>query len=85
MIRSEYETTVKLVLSIAQADTLISETPELLLSLNRRNPYLDPLNQIQVHLLKKVRDENIGDEKDIYLKPLLRSINAIAAGMRNTG
>ena len=86
MIHSEYGRTRLQVLETAQLNELMAETPHLALSLKRRNPYLDPLNQIQLTLLKRVRDENLDDEtRDQWLNPLLRSINAIAAGMRNTG
>ncbi|MGD9389693.1 MAG: phosphoenolpyruvate carboxylase, partial [Thioalkalispiraceae bacterium] len=86
MIHSEYGRTRLHVLEAAQLKELMAETPHLALSLKRRNPYLDPLNQIQLTLLKRVRDESLADEeRDQWLNPLLRSINAIAAGMRNTG
>ena len=86
MIHSEYGRTRLQVLEAAQLNELMAETPHLALSLTRRNPYLDPLNQIQLALLKRVRDESQDDEtRDQWLDPLLRSINAIAAGMRNTG
>lgn len=85
-IREEHEATVRNVLSISQLPYLMAETPQLALSLSRRNPYLDPLNQIQLMLLHRFRDEQASDEeRDRWLDPLLRSINAIAAGMRNTG
>ncbi len=86
IIEGEYQATVSNVLEIAQLDKLMAETPELALSLTRRNPYLDPLNQIQLTLLKRYRDESLTEEeRELWLNPLLRSINAIAAGMRNTG
>ena len=85
-IKAEYERTVHEVLDVAQLDELMAETPQLALSLKRRNPYLDPLNQIQVTLLRRYRDESLDEEtRNQWLNPLLRSINAIAAGMRNTG
>ncbi len=85
-IKDEYQRTVSNVLSIAQLDELMAETPQLRLSLKRRSPYLDPLNQIQVILLRRFRDESQDEEtRNQWLNPLLRSINAIAAGMRNTG
>jgi phosphoenolpyruvate carboxylase len=56
------------------------------LSLSRREPYLDPLNQIQPMLLRRYRDTGLEQvARESWLDPLLRSINAIAAGMRNTG
>ena len=85
-IRDEYERTVIQVLNIVGATGLLEETPELALSLTRRRPYLDPLNHIQVVLLKRCRNESLPqEERERWLNPLLRSINAIAGGMRNTG
>ncbi len=86
LINKEYERTRNRTLKVAGLDELMGDTPDLALSLTRRNPYLDPLNQIQLMLLKRYRDESLDEEtRQIWLKPLLRSINAIAAGMRNTG
>jgi phosphoenolpyruvate carboxylase len=85
-IRSEYERTVHQILHAAKIENLIDENPPLRLSLSRRNPYLDPLNHIQVMLLERTRDPKADQgEKTVWLDPLLRTINAIAAGMRNTG
>ena len=86
IISEEYRRTVTQILNIANATELLEENPTLSLSLKRRNPYLDPLCHIQVKLLRHYRqlDEN-DPEKERWLKPLLRSINAIATGMRNTG
>ncbi|MGD8547001.1 MAG: phosphoenolpyruvate carboxylase [Thiohalophilus sp.] len=86
MINGEYNRTRLRVLEAAQLQELMAETPLLALSLKRRNPYLDPLNQIQRTLIERFRDESLSDEdRNQWLNPLLRSINAIAAGMRNTG
>jgi len=85
-IEQEYWRTVKWIQRIAEIEELLDETPLLKLSLNRRDPYLDPLNHIQLELLTRYRDPATPDgERDANLDPLLRSINAIAAGMRNTG
>ncbi len=87
MVRSEYERTTTQVLNVAHIRGLLEENPVLALSLARRNPYLDPLNHIQVQLLRRYRadqDEGKG-EHSIWLMPLLRTISAISAGMRNTG
>lgn len=86
IISDEYKRTRTQILHIANATELLEENPTLLLSLKRRDPYLDPLCYIQVKLIKQYRGmgEN-NPEKERWLKPLLRSINAIATGMRNTG
>ena len=86
MVRDEYKRTLELTLKVAQMNTLLDDNPALSVSLMRRDPYLDPLSHIQIKLLKHYRDTSLSDEeRDSWLDPLLRSINAIAAGMRNTG
>ena len=86
MFFDEFQRTVSQVLQISGHHGLLEETPTLALSLGRRDPYLDPLNHIQITLLKRCRDESLTEEdRELWLNPLLRSINAIAAGMRNTG
>lgn len=86
MIKGEYERTVTQVREVAQVDELLTENPMLRLSLQRRSPYLDPLNHIQIMLLKRHRELAPEQQtQDELLHPLLRTINAIAAGMRNTG
>ncbi len=85
-IRTEYQRTVTQVLNVADATGLLQENPPLALSLSRRDPYLDPLNHIQIQLLKRLRQEQEqGIEDSVWRDPMLRSINAIASGMRNTG
>ena len=85
-IRDEYRRTVTQVLHVSDVHHLLEDNPTLGLSLYRRNPYLDPLNNIQVTLLARYRDPALTEqERDDWLHPLLRSINAIASGMRNTG
>ncbi len=86
MIRNEHDRTLEITLKVANMAHLLDDIPPLALSLMRRDPYLDPLNHIQIKLLKRYRDESLNDEeRKKWLNPLLRSINAIAAGMRNTG
>lgn len=88
--RAEFERTRSEILGVAQVATLLEENPTLARSLERRNPYLDPLNHIQVTLLPRYRQAVQAHgvdsaEAEVWLRPLLRSINALAAGMRNTG
>ena len=84
-IADEYQRTLTQVLNVAGLLGLMEETPDLQLSLARRNTYLDPLNHVQIALLERYRDETVPEQREQWLDPLLRSINAIAAGMRNTG
>jgi phosphoenolpyruvate carboxylase len=85
-IRAEYLRTLEQVLYVSGLHQLLEENPVLGLSLYRRNPYLDPLNNIQITLLARYRDSaQSAAGREQWLHPLLRSINAIAGGMRNTG
>jgi phosphoenolpyruvate carboxylase len=79
-IADEHQRTVAAVLAIVQADELLDRQPALQRSVRLRNPYVDPMNAIQVDLLAAHR---AGDER--ALRPLLRSIAGISAALRNTG
>jgi phosphoenolpyruvate carboxylase len=84
IIASEYQRSVDWVLQVAQQERLVAENPTLAASLARREAYLGPLNFLQVRLIRQVR-ATADPTASPWMKPLLRSINAIAAGMRNTG
>jgi phosphoenolpyruvate carboxylase len=77
---AEHERTVAAVLSIVEAEELLDRQPQIQQSVKLRNPYVDPMNAIQVELLRAYR---AGDEAARL--PLLRSIAGIAAALRNTG
>jgi len=82
-IEEEYKLTVAMLLDVLDTQELLSENKKLYLSLNRRKPYLDPLNYIQVMLLKKHREEKVDNQNNFDM--LLRTIHAISIGMKNTG
>ena len=85
-IASEHERTVSAVLSIVGTPELLDRHPVLQRSIRLRNPYVDPMNAIQVDLLRRYRDpEATDDERELVRRPLLRSIAGIAAALRNTG
>ena len=68
------------VLEIVEPRDLLDRHPVLQQSIRLRNPYVDPMNAIQVELLRRHR---AGDDE--ATRPLLRSIAGIAAALRNTG
>jgi phosphoenolpyruvate carboxylase len=80
VIADEHRRTVAAVLEIVEARDLLERHPALQQSIRLRNPYVDPMNAVQVSLLRRYRG---GDEA--AAPPLLRSIAGIAAGLRNTG
>jgi phosphoenolpyruvate carboxylase len=79
-ISAEHERTVAAVLEIVGEDRLLDRSPVVRRSIGIRNPYVDPMNAIQVELLRRHR---AGDESARL--PLGRSIAGIAAALRNTG
>ncbi len=85
IIAAEFSATLAGVLQVAGLQSPLEESPALALSLARRKPYLDPLNHIQVRLIRRTRPEADAEEQEKWLMPMMRSINAIASGMRNTG
>ena len=78
VLEAEYERAVELVTTITGRDDPIDRS-WLRESLDRRNPYVDPLNLLQTHLLEK-------EERTAIEEQTLRlTVKGIAAGMNNTG
>jgi phosphoenolpyruvate carboxylase len=84
-IRTEYELTVAMVLRITGERHLLERDPWLQRSIRLRNPFIDPMNYIQVHLLRQLRETRSEKEAQRIYDAVLLTINCIAAGMRNTG
>ena len=85
-IAAEHARTVDTVLQIVGADELLDRHPVVQRSIRLRNPYVDPMNAIQVELLRRYRAPQATDEeRELVRRPLLRSIAGIAAALRNTG
>ncbi len=81
-ITAEWEQTIDAALTVMQHARLLEDNPLLERSIRNRFPYLDPLNHVQVELLKEHRASG-GDEA--LLQGLQLTINGIAAGLRNSG
>jgi phosphoenolpyruvate carboxylase len=81
-IRTEWRDSIDALLAIIGHRTLLEDNPLLARSIRNRFPYLDPLNHLQVELLKRHRGSE-GDEH--VLRGIQLTINGIAAGLRNTG
>lgn len=85
-IRAEYERSVSGVLKVCGANHLLQNQPTLLKSIRLRNPYIDPLNALQVEYLRALRAGKIkGTKKDEALLVLLMTVNGVAFGMKSTG
>lgn len=80
-IRERYADTVANVLDARERRTLLQERPVIRRSIDVRNPYVDPINLLQIEILHRLRRE-----RDEALVQAFRiTANGIAAGMRNTG
>lgn len=86
MIEQEYDRSAKAVLAIIGKRRLLAEVPWLKRSIEVRNPYVDPLNLIQVELFRRLRDVPAeSDEHDTIASLIRLSIQGIAGGLRTTG
>lgn len=82
-IVDEYERTKAALLQISSNEALLSHSPNIKESVHLRNPYVDPLNILQVDLIRKLRETpNPSEELET---DVLLTINGVAAGLVNTG
>ncbi len=81
-IVAEWERTTKVLGEITGAGVRLADNPLLARSIKNRFPYLDPLNHLQVELIKRYR---AGDPSPRVRRGIHLTINGIAAGLRNTG
>ncbi|WP_081710713.1 phosphoenolpyruvate carboxylase [Pelistega indica] len=89
-IRHEHTLTVASLKEILQIDELLANNPLLANTLKERFAYIDPLNYLQVEVIRRLRQhqankdqnryESLRDERSVHL-----TINGIAAGLRNSG
>ena len=83
-LRDELGEAITLVQSLSPQKSLLADQPWIKESIGLRNPYTDPLNVLQVELLRRSRGDDKGNENDID-NALMITMTGIAAGMRNTG
>ena len=81
-IADEHARTIANVAEITGHSGLLDDNPTLARSIRNRFPYLDPLNHLQVELLRRFRagDTDVRTQRAIHL-----TINGLAAGLRNSG
>lgn len=88
LIAAERDRTRQALLDMVGGHELLATTPWFFSSVQARNPYIDPLNLIQVDLLKRRRSlpEDASDADREQLRAMLRlTVQGLAAGMRTTG
>jgi phosphoenolpyruvate carboxylase len=82
-----YERTRRWILQVTGQKQILDNEPTLQRAIQRRDPYVDPLNFIQVSLLRRLRslEDQEGPEAQSILQAIFLTINGIAAGLKNTG
>ncbi len=84
-LASEFERTVKSIETIRKRP-LLSNQVSLRTALDLRDPYLDPLNLLDISLLKRKRALSVdASETELLNKALGTALNGVAQGLRNTG
>lgn len=81
-LRARLEETVEVLLDLTDREILLQENEVLRRSIEVRNPYVDPINLVQIEILRRLR-ENPEDAK--LAEAFFVTVNGVAAGMRNTG
>ena len=85
-VEAEHARTVRLLLRISGRAALLDGVPALQRSIALRAPYLDPLNELQVLLLGRLRGVPEGHPSRVELERLVAlTISGIAAGVQGTG
>ncbi len=82
-ILDEYQRSVQVVLDVTGQESLMERERWLQRSIRLRNPYVDPLNYIQVALMERYRQAAEPDPR--LIQALRLSVNGVAAGLQNTG
>jgi phosphoenolpyruvate carboxylase len=88
-IRAEYALTQAVILAATGQPALMEREGVIKRSIERRNPYVDPLNYLQADMLRRLRalpeSQREGPEAEVLREVIVLTINGIAAGLRNTG
>ncbi|WP_243288124.1 phosphoenolpyruvate carboxylase [Geothrix terrae] len=85
-LQKECETSIQALKAITGQGQLLEDNPTLRRSIQHRFPYIDPLNHLQVELLRRYRaGDQARDSDGLTVRSILLTINGIAAGLRNSG
>jgi phosphoenolpyruvate carboxylase len=81
-IVDEHQRTIAVHKLITGQDDLLADNPALARSVFNRFPYLEPLNHLQVELLRRYRS---GDDDELVQRGILLTMNGLASALRNSG
>jgi phosphoenolpyruvate carboxylase len=81
-IADEHQRTIAMYKLITGQEDLLADNPSLARSVFNRFPYLEPLNHLQVELLRRYRS---GDDNEFVQRGILLTMNGLASALRNSG
>ncbi|MBU3751999.1 MAG: phosphoenolpyruvate carboxylase, partial [Mycobacterium sp.] len=81
-IRAEHERTIAMHRLVTEQDDLLADNPALARSVFNRFPYLEPLNHLQIELLRRYR---AGDDDELLRRGILLTMSGLASALRNSG
>jgi phosphoenolpyruvate carboxylase len=86
-IAGEFSCTEQAILAITGQKALLEREPVLAKSVQLRNPYIDPLNYIQVEMIRRLRglEDKQSREADELRAVIELTINGVSGGLKNTG
>jgi phosphoenolpyruvate carboxylase len=90
LVRAEYDRTCRAICRITGQAAVLDNEPALQRSIQLRNPYVDPLNYIQIEMIRRLRrrgaaDAQVTDEDEALRAVIELTINGVSSGLRNTG
>jgi len=86
-IAAEFHRTEVAILAITGQKSLLEREPVLAKSVQRRNPYIDPLNYIEIEMIRRLRsmEDKTSPEADAIRAVIELAINGVSGGLKNTG
>ncbi|MBI2515970.1 MAG: phosphoenolpyruvate carboxylase [Opitutae bacterium] len=85
-LTEEFERTERAILQVTGQRQILESEPVLQRSVSLRNPYIDPLNYLQVEMLRRRRSGKLSEaESEATRRVVEITINGISSGLKNTG
>jgi phosphoenolpyruvate carboxylase len=81
-IRAEHRRTIEMHRLVTGQQDLLADNPALARSVFNRFPYLEPLNHLQVELLRRYRS---GEDDELVQRGILLTMSGLASALRNSG
>jgi phosphoenolpyruvate carboxylase len=86
VLMAEFARTERAILAVTGARRLLANEPVLLKSVELRNPYIDPLNYLQVEMLRRLRQGRLNEAETSATRAVVElTISGISGGLKNTG